>query len=70
LKKLVQWYNLLVSQKALPFEEEDETEGAASKATAKVKSTNKKHQGKAAVKKTVSKSPKVMPTVNSASKKG
>lgn len=30
LRKLVQWYNLLISQKALPFEEEEEKEDGKS----------------------------------------
>ena len=69
LKKLVQWYNLLVSEKALPFDDEDETEGAASKASSKTNSTSKKHKGNSAVKKTISKNPKGKPTVSMATKK-
>ena len=65
LKKLVQWYNLLVSEKALPFDDEE----AASKASSKTNSTSKKHKGNSAVKKTVSKSAKGKPTVSMATKK-
>jgi hypothetical protein len=41
LRKLVQWYNLLISQKALPFEEEEEKEDDK-KLTAKKPDSKKK----------------------------
>ena len=41
LRKLVQWYNLLISQKALPFEEEEEKEDDK-KQTAKKPDSKKK----------------------------
>ena len=41
LRKLVQWYNLLISQKALPFEEEEEKEDDK-KLTAKMPASKKK----------------------------
>jgi hypothetical protein len=41
LRKLVQWYNLLISQKALPFEEEDEKKDDK-KLTAKMPASKKK----------------------------
>ena len=41
LRKLVQWYNLLISQKALPFEEEEEKEDDK-KLTAKNPASKKK----------------------------
>ena len=47
LRKLVQWYNLLISQKALPFEEEEEKEDGKSddkKAPSKKKPTAKNKQ--------------------------
>jgi hypothetical protein len=47
LRKLVQWYNLLISQKALPFEEEKEKEDGKSddkKAPSKKKPTAKNKQ--------------------------
>ena len=71
LKKLVQWYNLLVSQKALPFEEEEETdeEKPTSKTTTKATTTANKRRGNTSVKKTVSKGPKSKPTVSMATKK-
>ena len=47
LRKLVQWYNLLISQKALPFEEEEDKEDGKSddkKAPSKKKPTAKNKQ--------------------------
>jgi hypothetical protein len=85
LRKLVQWYNLLISQKALPFDPEDiEKDGKdsddskdskdspATKAAkaAKAKTATPKGGGKAAVKKTARKSPKGKTSGTHAAKKG
>jgi hypothetical protein len=45
LRKLVQWYNLLISQKALPFEEVEEKEDDK-KLTAKMPASKKKQGAK------------------------
>jgi hypothetical protein len=48
LKKLVQWYNILVSVKALPFEKEEKEGGDAKKVDAINKATAKKPTAKKA----------------------
>ena len=46
LRKLVQWYNLLISQKALPFEEEEEKEKEDGKSDDKKAPSKKKPTAK------------------------
>lgn len=85
LRKLVQWYNLLVAQKALPFEPEDKDEdkdekqsddskdsknSSTKKATKSTKVSKPKGGGKSAVKKTSKKTPKGKTSGTHAPKKG
>jgi len=59
LRKLVQWYNLLISQKALPFDEEEEKEDDK-KLTAKNPASKKKPGAKKPV---IKRSPSAKKTV-------
>jgi len=76
LRKLVQWYNILISQKALPFDPEETEEDDKSKdkslATKKAPSAKLKHSAHKPVakKRSVAKNPASKTSMNKASKKG
>ena len=76
LRKLVQWYNILISQKALPFDPEETEEDDASKekslVTKKTPTAKQKHSAHKPVakKRSVAKNPASKASMNKASKKG